>query len=315
MAKYLTIGLVAVIMAGLGVIVAISLRPVEPVQNPTAGTRPAVRFDPPREYVAVGLHGEVIFEESLTAIAVGPDDRLYAAGDSEVRIFDHCAREVGRFEVASPPLALVVAGTDIYIGQVGQVEKRSADGTGESVPIGRDTIKTVAGLAVIGGQLFVADPQTHRIYRFGADGAYLGDITPGGEREAFRLPSGRIDLAVDAAGNLAVAHSGVHRVDTFSPSGERVGKWGKFSSDDPAGFPGCCNPVNVAAAPTGEIVTAEKGPPRVKVFSTAGELLGLIDSENFHPGNTNMDLAVDSGGRIYVADTKARSIRLFALPG
>jgi hypothetical protein len=59
------------------------------------------------------------------------------------------------------------------------------------------------------------------------------------------------------------------------------------------------------------IVTAEKAPPRVKVYDEEGRLVALIDSKNFNPKNLHMHVAVDGEGRIYVADTEAKIVRRF----
>ena len=60
------------------------------------------------------------------------------------------------------------------------------------------------------------------------------------------------------------------------------------------------------------MVVTEKAGPRAKVYDGAGRLLAVVAAgETFDPGAKNMDLAVDSRGRIYVADTIRFQIFVF----
>jgi hypothetical protein len=55
----------------------------------------------------------------------------------------------------------------------------------------------------------------------------------------------------------------------------------------------------------------EKADPRVKVYDAGGRLLTVIASVEFDVNCKNMDLAVDRGGRVWVADTVRREILAF----
>jgi sugar lactone lactonase YvrE len=104
----------------------------------------------------------------------------------------------------------------------------------------------------------------------------------------------------------------MHRVERYTADGTLLGHFGRFDGRDPAGFPGCCNPTNVAVDAKGRVIVSEKAGPRVKVYGPAGDLLAVVADTGFDPGAKNMDLAVDSKGRIYVADTAGLEICVFA---
>jgi hypothetical protein len=91
-----------------------------------------------------------------------------------------------------------------------------------------------------------------------------------------------------------------------------VAAFGKFGMARPEDFVGCCNPVNVAVARDGAIVTAEKMIARVKVFSRERTLLAVIGPEHFDPKCVHIHVAVDSPGRIVTADPERRTIAVFA---
>ncbi len=77
---------------------------------------------------------------------------------------------------------------------------------------------------------------------------------------------------------------------------------GRFDGVDPAGFGGCCNPTNISVA-HGRVFVTEKADPRVKVYEMDGRLGEVIAATGFDLNCKNMDIAVDSTGRVYVADT------------
>jgi sugar lactone lactonase YvrE len=159
----------------------------------------------------------------------------------------------------------------------------------------------------------LAADATHRcIHRYDKKGKFINDIGRKPGRKGFLLPNGHLDLCVDTQGVICATNSGKHRVERYTLEGELLGHFGKFSGPDPTGFSGCCNPTNVALAPKGTVVVTVKAPPGIKVYDTEGKLLSIIDGAGFDPNCKNMDVAVDSKGRIYAVDTVRLQICVFA---
>ncbi|HUW57894.1 MAG TPA: hypothetical protein VMZ92_14735, partial [Planctomycetota bacterium] len=64
----------------------------------------------------------------------------------------------------------------------------------------------------------------------------------------------------------------------------------------------------------GNIVTAEKGLPRVKVYDPTGKLLAYISQRDYFPKEAKgMDLAADSKGRIYVLEPFGGVVMVFEI--
>jgi hypothetical protein len=59
------------------------------------------------------------------------------------------------------------------------------------------------------------------------------------------------------------------------------------------------------------VYVTEKAGPRAKVYDAEGELLAVIADDVFDPRCKNMDLAVDSKGRVFVIDTVRLQIHVF----
>ena len=117
---------------------------------------------------------------------------------------------------------------------------------------------------------------------------------------------------MDAENVIHAPNPGKHRVERYSLDGELLGRFGRFDGRDPAGFSGCCNPTNIALAPEGLVVVTVKAEPGVKVYNADGKLLAVIGADDFDPRCKNMDVAVDSQGRIHVIDTARLYICVYA---
>ena len=97
-------------------------------------------------------------------------------------------------------------------------------------------------------------------------------------------------------------------LSSFSePTGKNIlafGKRGKELND----FHGCCNPVSVANLSTGAIVTVEKDPTRIKVYSKDGakQIAGI---EELVKGCSYIPMTVDGKDNLYLASPKKGIIK------
>jgi hypothetical protein len=189
------------------------------------------------------------------------------------------------------------SGTGDHIGRV-------AAGT-------REKPADVTAVRLVRDSLLVADAATRVIRRYDPRGNELGVIGAQNKTGGFMLPNRNLDFDVDAAGVVHAADPGRHQVTSWAPDGTLVASFGKFGMAKPEDFVGCCNPVNVAVAPDGSIVTAEKAVARVKIFSKDRVLLAVIGPEHFDPMCRHIHIAVDSTGRIVAADPERRTIAVF----
>ncbi len=140
----------------------------------------------------------------------------------------------------------------------------------------------------------------------------------------FVIPSGYFDLAVDGEDMLHVVNPGMRRVETYNEQGELQSYWGQAGSAL-SGFFGCCNPAHVAILSDGRFVTSEKGIPRVKIYTAAGDLQSVVagprqlgvpasalGDARGNGADRVFDVAVDSAGNIYVLDPHHRQVIMFA---
>jgi hypothetical protein len=291
---------------------------VSPAAQNVPVTTPARNFD--RRYSQSNVLGGSAsihpFRNSLLGIAVGAEDRIYALGDREVRVFD-AKGDFLRGWRAPEDAACLTVGPDerIYLGARGRVEIYDASGNrAGGFPVG-DAGKPadVTSIKVFQKEVLMADAAARFIRRYDSNGKQLATIGTQNKTHSFILPNRSLDFAVDAQGIVRAGDTGRHRVTSWKLDGEPLGYFGKFGQKNPEDFTGCCNPVNLAVTPDGMVVTAEKANARVKVYEPGGRLLAVIGSEYFDNSCSNVHLAVDSKGRILTGDPVRREIKIFSL--
>jgi hypothetical protein len=258
-----------------------------------------------------------LFSNSLTGVAIGAADRIYALGDGQVFIFEAGGNLVRKWKAPERASCLGVSlDKKVLIGSFsGRVETYSDEGNrlgGFSAGRGNKPA-SVTSIKMIRGEILIADAAARLIRRYDINGRQLGEIGTQGH-SGFMLPNRSLDFSVDSKNVIWAVDPGRHRVSSWNSDGSPVGRFGKFGTRNVEDFVGCCNPVNIAVAPDGKIVTGEKVAARVKVYSPEGKLLAVIGPEHFDPGCLHFHLAVDSKGRVIVADPVRLQLKVFS-PG
>jgi len=326
------LGLVGLTVGGLlGGTASGGEAPVVPAQ-PAPGRSPL-----PFSFAQRGRHP--VKTEKLGGIAYDHENHLTIARGEGIEVLnvdrggaDPAGATLRLIKTSGPACAVAVDPEgNIYAAQRTRIEKFDPQGTrtaawGEKGD-GPGQFRFITGLAASSSEVFICDSGARKIHRFAADGDFIdemtgynipqgnpacGPIDPEPTEKGFLIPSGYFDCALDAHGLLYVGHTGQHRVERYDANGKLVGWWGKFGSL-PEDFCGCCNPTNLAVFPDGRVATTEKGVPRLKVYDPAGKMLAFLGEESF-PGNTaGMDLAIDSQGRIALAEPIKKEIRFYEL--
>ena len=216
------------------------------------------------------------FPEEVTAVAVGPDGRVWAAGPSTVyRVTEGAAEAVFRpGNARRSDLVSLAAGHDrVWAGDAGNRRVWILDGSGALVGSFGPKTKDYPGLVV---------PSPHLDVAALTDGRFA-NVNPGRHLIELREPDGRLLRAIGEGGSA---------VEQFS---------------------GCCNPTDIAVLRGNGIATMEKGLPRIKIYDLEGRMLRLVaGTDAFHPSTLGGDLAAAEDGRIWFLDRQRGELRRFA---
>jgi hypothetical protein len=265
------------------------------------------------------------------AVAVGPDNRIYVAGDRAVVIFEPTGAEVARLKMDDEPRCLAL-GTDgenggrLFVGMKEHAEVFDAQHKrlAQWPTLGQKALLTSIGVS--DSDVYLADAGNRIVWRCDAAGKVLKEIgrrDEGRNVPGFVIPSPYFDLAWGRDGLLRVVDPARHRIEAYTPEGDLESHWGKASAKI-EGFTGCCNPANFTMLSDGRFVTAEKGLPRVKIYDAQGTFVSVVAGpEQLSPTATKaeetraeyqlavFDVAADQYGRILVLDPSAGRVRIF----
>ncbi len=257
--------------------------------------------------------GEDQFRESLRGIGVDTAGLIYAVGDNGVKVFDSEGTLRHRWRTTKPGYCVAIdEDATVYVGEEGQIESFDLTGQRPTTWRGEGRFGRITAIGLFKQFLLAGDAVQRCVHRNDKSGKFLNDIGKNNRTRGFLIPNGHLDFSIDAEGTVHAANPGKHRVERYSLAGELLGHFGRFGARDPADFGGCCNPTNVALRPNGEVVVTEKAAARMKVYDGSGTLISVVGPEAFDQNCKNMDVATDSRGRIYVVDTVALRIQVFA---
>ena len=143
-------------------------------------------------------------------------------------------------------------------------------------------------LAVCGEGVFVTDAANKHICKYRLDGTMARFIE---SPQGFIVPSYCFGITY-MDGIIYCSNPGRHRVESYSSEGEYLAAFGKSGAQAGA-FSGCCNPAILTPSNNGELLTSEKGIPRISCYSTDGAFRSvLLDSKALGRGHAAYDVRV-----------------------
>lgn len=171
----------------------------------------------------------------------------------------------------------------------------------------------VSSLAVdADGNVYVADTGNHRVQKFDVQGKFVKQVGGAGTDEGkFNQPA---DIAIDAAGNLYVADTWNHRIQVLNKELEPIASFGKPSGDLDNPKPGeMWGPRAIEIAADGNLLVADSGTNRIRVFSPQGENIKSFGKRGEGEGEFQepVGLAVMPNGDIWVADVGNARLQRF----
>ncbi len=224
------------------------------------------------------------------------DDKLIVAASNTIYIYDQSGGLLNNFVVASNLRDIAVENGLIYLLFPTRIEVYNEDGEWQRDWEACSEESDYCSFAVTPDAVFVTDAVNKNICKYTTEGNFIKFIqSPNG----FIIPSYSFGIAhID--GVIYCSNSGRHSIESYTPDGEYIGSFGKAGGAKGM-FCGCCNPVHLSYTSTGEIITSEKGSPRISCYGSNGEFRSiLLDSKALGGGNKAYDVKVKND-KIYVA--------------
>ena len=224
------------------------------------------------------------------------DDKIYIAVNHAVMIYDKAGTLIKQFPVSHEIRDIKVETGRIYLLYPEGIAVFTAGGeqiTGwKAYRINSDYCSFVLSSEFI----FVTDAGNKHICKYTKEGEFMSIIL---SPDGFIIPSYAFDI-INIRDTLYCSNSGRHRIESYTLAGEYIASFGK-SGNEAGQFAGCCNPVNMTATQRGDILTSEKGNPRISCFSCDGTFKAMLLGSKMLGGGTKAYRIKVQEDKLYVA--------------
>lgn len=223
-------------------------------------------------------------------------NKLIAATPNNIFVYHRNGNLLNNFTIGSNLRDIAVADDLIYLLFPTRIEVYNENGEWVRDWEACSKESDYCSFAVTPDAVFVTDAAGKNICKYTTEGNFVKFIQ---SPNRFIIPSYSFGIThID--GTLYCSNPGQHQVESYTLDGEYIGSFGKAGGATGT-FGGCCNPVHLAHTSTGEIITSEKGNPRISCYSSNGEFRSvLLDSEALGGGNTAYDVKVQ-GENLFIA--------------
>lgn len=159
-------------------------------------------------------------------------------------------------------------------------------------------------MAVTPTGVFVTDVFAKNICKYDRSGALVRFIdSPNG----FVVPSYSFAIACND-GKVYCSNPGRHLVECYTEDGKYLHGFGQAGTAV-GSFSGCCNPVHLSFSPAGELLTSEKGIPRISCYSREGTFRSvLLNKKALGGGYDAYEARMTADGRIAAAGKNGISV-------
>lgn len=224
------------------------------------------------------------------------EDKLVVATLNNIYIYDRFGSLLNNFAVGSTVRDIAVENNQIYILYPTSIETYNLEGEWVRDWEACSPESDYCQFAVTSDYVFVTDAANKNICKYTVEGNFVTFIqSPNG----FIIPSYSFGIThID--GVIYCSNPGRHQVESYTLKGEYITAFGRAGGA--AGlFCGCCNPVHLSSTSDGNIITSEKGNPRISCYGQDGQFRSiLLDSKTLGGGNEAYDVKVQKD-KIYVA--------------
>jgi hypothetical protein len=221
---------------------------------------------------------------------------IYCATDDSVSVYGKEGALHNRFFAGEGISDMVANGQEVYVLFPLKIKVFSPEGVLDREWEACSDNSIYASIALTKDFVFITDAENCNICQFAKDGRFLRFIdSPRG----FVIPTGDFDID-SFRDTVYCVNPGRHQVESYTTDGKFIASFG-IPGSKPGTFPGCCNPAAIAFTPDGQLITSEKGNPRICLFERSGKFVEMLLNAKLLGGGHTAYEVQSSGNRIYVA--------------
>jgi hypothetical protein len=224
-------------------------------------------------------------------------DKIYMAVNQAVLIYDMEGTLVKQIPASGKEIRdIKVEDERIYLLYPSEIEVFTLEGERFAGWSARRNSSDYCSIVLSSEYIFVTDAGNKNICRYTREGDFLDFIL---SPNSFIIPSYAFDI-INIQDTLYCSNSGRNRVERYTLEGKYLGSFGKAGSEA-GSFAGCCNPTFLAATQYGDIITSEKGSPRISCYDREGTFKDILLGSRMLGGGTKAYSVKVQDDRIYVA--------------
>lgn len=230
-------------------------------------------------------------------------NRLFITAGDSVYVYDTQGKPSASFSVKQSVRDITVEEDKIYLLYPTFIEVYNHDGKLLREWEACSELSDYCSFTLAGECLFVTDAENKNICKYTKDGNFVQFIK---SPHNFIIPSYAFDIE-SRNDTIYCVNSGRHLIEVYTPDGDFIAAFGGTGGE--AGFfAGCCNPVYLSFAPEGELITSEKGNPRISTFERNGTFKEVLLNSRLLGGGTNAYEVRTDGEHFFVAGKNKMSI-------
>ena len=225
--------------------------------------------------------------DEITALEL-MDNQIVVATQNNVYLYGLDGSLQENFSIRSDVRDMAVYNDHLYLLFPARIEVYDKQGTLAQEWEACSDDADYCSMTVFASGVFVTDASAKNICQYHLDGTLARFIkSPNG----FVVPSYSFGIT-NMDGRVFCSNPGRHLVEQYTADGEFVNSFGK-SGAGAGEFSGCCNPVQVTTTAAGELLTSEKGIPRISCYSPDGTFHSiLLDDKALGGGHAAYDVRV-----------------------
>jgi hypothetical protein len=230
---------------------------------------------------------------------------IYAALFDKISVFDLLGEHQYDFAI-EPNVRGIIVEDNIYLLYPTRIDFYSFNGQKKGEWEACSDNSDYYAITTTQDYVFVTDAENKHIVQIDKQGRLVRFIK---SPEGFIIPSHSFDI-ININDTIYCSNSGRHKIESYTLTGEFIASFGK-SGAQAGSFAGCCNPAYLAKTSNGNILTSEKGNPRISCYGKNGKFRTILFDSHTLGGGTAAYEMQTSGEYIYIANKKTISVYSF----